>query len=43
MLEFPDNTWSGELPDWVKAWIDAESQRPWPSNALEKESHADGN
>ena len=20
-----------EIPDWVAAWIDAESQRPWPS------------
>jgi len=32
MKEFPDNTWTGELPDWVKAWIEAESQRPWPSS-----------
>ena len=21
-----------EIPDWVSAWIDAESQRPWPSS-----------
>ncbi len=21
------------IPDWVNAWINAESQRPWPSNA----------
>ena len=20
-----------DMPDWVTAWIDAESQRPWPS------------
>lgn len=33
MEEFPDNTWTGELPGWVTAWIDAESQRPWPSNS----------
>ena len=23
--------WGEEMPDWVKAWIDAEGQRPWPS------------
>jgi acyl-CoA thioesterase FadM len=22
--------WGLEMPDWVSAWIDAESQRPWP-------------
>ncbi len=33
MKEFPDNTWTGELPGWVKAWIEAESQRPWPSGS----------
>ena len=22
--------WGKEMPDWVKAWIDAEGQRPWP-------------
>jgi len=33
MQEFPNNTWTGELPDWVHAWIAAESQRPWPSNS----------
>ncbi len=32
MQEFPDENWSGELPDWVHSWINAESQRPWPSN-----------
>ena len=21
---------SFDVPDWVNAWIDAESQRPWP-------------
>jgi acyl-CoA thioesterase FadM len=25
--------WSPELPPWVRAWIDAESQRPWPASA----------
>ena len=30
MAEFPDSNWSGELPDWVTAWIEAESLRPWP-------------
>ena len=23
--------WAPELPRWVRAWIDAESQRPWPA------------
>jgi len=32
MQEFPDTKWSGELPDWVTAWINAESQRPWPNS-----------
>ena len=22
--------WGEQMPDWVKAWIDAEGQRPWP-------------
>ena len=22
--------WSPELPEWVQAWIDAETRRPWP-------------
>lgn len=36
LQEFPGHTWSGELPDWVKAWIEAESQRPWP----QREGHS---
>lgn len=31
MNEFPDEEWDGKLPEWVKAWIEAESQRPWPT------------
>ena len=23
--------WGAEIPDWVSAWSDAESQRPWPT------------
>ncbi len=22
--------WGEEMPDWVQAWVEAESQRPWP-------------
>jgi len=29
--------WGEEMPKWVKAWIDAEGQRPWP-RAPDKES-----
>ena len=25
------NHWAEDMPDWVAAWIKAESQRPWPS------------
>ena len=32
MQEFPDMEWDSSLPDWVTAWVDAESQRPWPSS-----------
>jgi len=32
MLEFPDVTWDGTLPEWVNAWIQAESLRPWPNS-----------
>ncbi len=32
MESFPVENWTGELPEWVQAWIDAESLRPWPSN-----------
>ncbi len=32
LMELPDNDWDGELPEWIRAWIDAESQRPWPSS-----------
>jgi len=38
MKEFPDTTLTGELPDWVTAWIDAESQRPWPKQKLNPSS-----
>jgi acyl-CoA thioesterase FadM len=24
-------SWGPKLPEWVRAWIEAESQRPWPS------------
>lgn len=24
------DNWSAELPEWVKAWADADAQRPWP-------------
>jgi len=30
--EFPDTEWKEPLPEWVEAWIDAESKRPWPSS-----------
>lgn len=30
LKEFPKSNWKGELPNWVQAWIEAESQRPWP-------------
>jgi hypothetical protein len=23
--------WGADIPGWVNAWIEAESQRPWPS------------
>ena len=26
--------WGVDMPAWVTAWIEAESQRPWPSNKL---------
>ena len=26
------NNWNPAIPDWVAAWVAAESQRPWPSN-----------
>lgn len=29
LKEFTETNWSGELPQWVQAWIDAEGQRPW--------------
>jgi acyl-CoA thioesterase FadM len=29
-LERPD--WGNEMPDWVKAWSEAESKRPWPGD-----------
>jgi len=32
LKEFPKSNWNGELPSWVQAWIDAESQRPWSGN-----------
>ncbi len=25
--------WNPPMPEWVQAWIDAESQRPWPTKA----------
>jgi acyl-CoA thioesterase FadM len=24
--------WGKEIPEWISAWIEAESQRPWPSS-----------
>lgn len=24
--------WGGEIPDWVDAWLKAESRRPWPED-----------
>jgi len=24
--------WNPDFPEWVSAWIDAEGQRPWPTN-----------
>jgi len=30
LLELPGLEWNQDLPDWVQAWIEAESQRPWP-------------
>jgi len=36
MAEFPDLNWTGELPEWVHAWIQAESLRPWPSSSEDK-------
>ncbi|MCF7823132.1 MAG: thioesterase family protein [Candidatus Marinimicrobia bacterium] len=33
LKEFPDLDWNEPLPDWVNAWIQAESKRPWPSNS----------
>ena len=29
--------WRPELPRWVQAWIDAESERPWPGPAADGE------
>ena len=29
--KLPVSDWVGDLPDWIQAWIDAESQRPWPT------------
>ena len=23
--------WGADIPKWVSAWIEAESQRPWPT------------
>ena len=27
--------WEPELPEWVRAWIDADDQRPWPATTPE--------
>ncbi len=32
--------WSPELPEWVQAWIDAESQRPWPESGTRSPGEA---
>lgn len=34
MAEFPDVDWDGQLPEWAVAWIEAESQRPWPTHSI---------
>ena len=29
LKEYGDENYNPEIPDWVSAWIEAESQRPW--------------
>lgn len=36
LKEFPETNWKGELPSWVQAWIEAESQRPWSGKKTNK-------
>lgn len=32
LVHMDKTDWGHEIPDWVNAWITAESQRPWPTS-----------
>ena len=34
--------WTPELPRWVQAWIDAESERPWPGTTTPPAAQGEG-
>ena len=36
LKKFPKSNWNTELPIWGRAWIDADSQRPWPAKKTDK-------